>query len=87
MSDQLHFEGDPATDSARRHLQRVLAPEQPRKNWLLALAAGGTAWGVWRVVRAMRASSPEPQGETARAGQGRGASSPSDVRAEGFDVS
>ena len=36
MNDSVHFDGDPATDSARRHMERVL--KAPR---------GGVAWRLW----------------------------------------
>jgi len=56
MSDQIYFEGDPATDSARRHLQRVLQEAPRRRPWLVALVAGGAAWGIWRVFGSIRAA-------------------------------
>ena len=42
--DDLHFEGDPAIDSTRRRLERVMK-EEPRSEWkwMAALAAGATA--------------------------------------------
>lgn len=45
----VYFEGDPATDSARRHMERVLKGEQPRR-WPLLLAAlgSGAVWFLWR---------------------------------------
>ena len=55
MSDQLYFEGDPATDSTRRHLQRVLGSSQPRRWGMALVLAGGGAWGFWRLFRAVRA--------------------------------
>ena len=50
MSDHIYFAGDPAQDSARRHLERVLTQPQPRR-WplLAAIFAGGTAFTLWRV--------------------------------------
>ena len=37
MSDGVYFDGDPATDSARRHMERVLKGEpSPRWPWLVA---------------------------------------------------
>jgi hypothetical protein len=63
MSDQIYFSGDPAQDSARRHLERVLSQPQ-RKRWpfLAALFAGGTAFTVWRVRqhRRKKAGGEEP---------------------------
>jgi hypothetical protein len=46
MNDSVHFEGDPATDSARRHMERVLKSTEPARRWPWALAALGSA-GVW----------------------------------------
>jgi hypothetical protein len=67
MTDQLYFEGDPATDSTRRHLQRVLGSSQPRR-WVVALAlAGGGAWGFWRLRRAVRSTGSADQGRTTAA--------------------
>ena len=50
----LHFDGDPQTDSARRHMERVLKqPDVPRRRWpwILGLLAGGGSWIAWRVWR------------------------------------
>lgn len=49
MSDDLYFDGDPATDSARRHLERVLKePERPRRwPWVVATMAAAAAWYFW----------------------------------------
>lgn len=50
-----YFEGDPATDSTRRRLERVLREEsRPRWPWLAALAAGGTAYLWWQVRKRRR---------------------------------
>ena len=50
MSDRIYFSGDPAQDSARRHLERVLAqPQQKRWPLMAALFAGGTAFTLWRM--------------------------------------
>jgi hypothetical protein len=55
MSDQIYFSGDPSTDSARRHLERVLSGEQRQRwGWVAAAMAGATAWSLWRVRRARR---------------------------------
>jgi hypothetical protein len=53
MPDDLYFDGDPAEDSRRRHLERVLKGEPLRRKWpwILALAAGGGAWALWRATR------------------------------------
>ena len=48
MSDEIHFAGDPATESAQRHLERVLK-SQPRRRWPWGsgdVPAGGTAFRV-----------------------------------------
>jgi hypothetical protein len=62
QSSDVHFAGDPATDSVRRHLERVLAGGPRPKTWLMTLAAGGAVWGVWRLVRSMRSPAPERGG-------------------------
>jgi hypothetical protein len=49
MSDDLWFDGDPATDSARRHMERVLKGEPARK-WPWVVAALGSA-AVWMLYR------------------------------------
>jgi hypothetical protein len=56
MSDDLYFDGDPATDSARRHLERVLKePERPRRwPWAVATAMAIAAWYFWPRGRADR---------------------------------
>lgn len=59
QSSDVHFAGDPETDSVRRHLERVLAGAPSRKTWLMTLAAGGAAWGLWRLVRSRRSAAPE----------------------------
>ncbi len=53
MDDNLHFDGDPAVDSPRRHLERVLKGEPPRRRWpwIVAAIAGGGAWAMWRVLQ------------------------------------
>jgi hypothetical protein len=54
MGEGLHFDGDPATDSARRHMERVLnAPETPRRwPWVVAALGSGSIWLLWRLGRA-----------------------------------
>ncbi len=53
--DDLHFEGDPATDSTRRRLERLMKEEsRPRWHWVAALAAGGTAFLFWQARRRRR---------------------------------
>ena len=50
MADDLYFDGDPAEDSARRHLERVIKGGPPRRRWpwVMAILAGG-AWTAWRM--------------------------------------
>jgi hypothetical protein len=57
MSDDLYFDGDPATDSARRHLERVLKePERPRRwPWVIGTAMAVAAWYFWPRGRTERA--------------------------------
>ena len=49
MND-VYFEGDPATDSARRRLERLLKSEEPPRRWpwLLAAFGSGGLWMLWR---------------------------------------
>lgn len=53
MDDMVHFDGDPATDSARRRLERVLKSEEPPRRWpwILAALGGGSVWLLWRLGR------------------------------------
>lgn len=56
--DDLHFDGDPATDSTRRRLERVLKGEpRPRWHWM-ALAAGSTALFFWQLRRRRNRNGP-----------------------------
>jgi len=50
--ESVYFEGDPATESSRRHMERVLRGEPgPRKwPWLLAAVAGGGLFALWRAA-------------------------------------
>ena len=54
MNEGLHFDGDPATESARRHMERVLKnPETPsRWPWVVAALGSGSVWLLWRLGRA-----------------------------------
>jgi hypothetical protein len=67
MNDSVHFDGDPATDSARRHMERVLkSPERaPRWPWVLAALGSGGVWMLWRwgraAARTEKASPNEPE--------------------------
>lgn len=62
--DSVYFDGDPATDSARRHMERVLkTPDTGRRwPWVLAALGSGGVWLLWRSGRAaarMRDGSPD----------------------------
>jgi hypothetical protein len=67
--DRLYFDGDPATDSARRHMERVLKAPEPahRWPWVLAALGGGAVWLIWRWGRAAPRSTDafgnEPKGD------------------------
>ena len=64
--DDLHFEGDPATDSTRRRLERIMKDEsRPRWPWVAALAAGGTAFLFWQVRKRRRAGNGREESQTA----------------------
>jgi hypothetical protein len=58
MNDSVYFEGDPDTDSTRRHMERVLKGTPPPRRWPWVLAALGTG-GVWLLWRLGRASARE----------------------------
>ena len=51
MTDDLYFDGDPAEDSNRRRLERVIKGGPPRRRWpwVMAILAGG-AWTAWRMT-------------------------------------
>ena len=57
----LHFDGDPQTDSARRHMERVLtnAPRRRRWPWVVGLLAGGGSWTIWRAWQKSQAGRAE----------------------------
>jgi len=66
MAEDLYFEGDPGTESTRRHMERVLRGEPQRRwPWLLGMLAGGTAFAFWRVRRARRIEGAANGGPTA----------------------
>jgi hypothetical protein len=49
--ESVYFDGDPAIDSSRRHLERVLKGEPaPKWPWLLAAVAGGGLFALWRAA-------------------------------------
>lgn len=62
MSDGVHFDGDPATDSARRHMERVLKGEPTRRwPWIAAALGSGAVWMLWRAGQTA-AGRREPNG-------------------------
>jgi hypothetical protein len=66
MSDDLYFDGDPAVDSRRRHMERVLKGTPRRKwPWIVACVAGGGAWAAWRLLKPL--VPPGQAGEEPRA--------------------
>ena len=68
MADELHFDGDPAEASRRRHLERVIKGEPRRRwPWVMALLAG-SAWTAWRMTQ----PKSEPQRNEDRAADRRG---------------
>ena len=51
----LYFDGDPAVDSSRRHMERVLKGEsRSRWPWLAAAIGGGGLWALWRMAEQLR---------------------------------
>ena len=67
--DDVYFAGDPATDSTRRQLERVLKEEpRPRWPWMAALAAGGAGLLFWQARRRRRNNGRQQQDE--RSGNG-----------------
>jgi hypothetical protein len=72
MDDEVYFDGDPATDSARRHMERVLKgePSPPRWPWVLGALGGGGLLLMWRLGRAARAraegTASTPQSDSGR---------------------
>lgn len=77
MSENYYFDGDPSTDSARRHLERVLkdSPQRRRKwPWVIAAIAGAGAWYFWpRGPRGTRT----PDHEEHEGHEGNGTTTPS----------
>jgi hypothetical protein len=65
MSESFHFEGDPATESARRHLERVLnEPAQRQRRWpaIAGMLTGLAAWYFWPRQRESRRPGESPSG-------------------------
>lgn len=57
----VYFDGDPATDSARRHMERVLKGEPKRRwPWLAAALGGGAVWMLWRMGSSAAAARNQP---------------------------
>ena len=75
MNDSVHFDGDPETDSARRHMERVLkSPDSPRRwPWVLAALGSGGVWALWRSGRAA-ARTRDASANEAKAGDREGRS-------------
>jgi hypothetical protein len=60
MTDSVYFDGDPETDSSRRHMERVLRGESGRKwPWLLAAVAGGGLFALWRTAAQAQSTDPK----------------------------
>jgi hypothetical protein len=65
MTDNVYFDGDPATDSTRRRMERVLQGEEPPRRWpwLLAALGSGAVWLLFQTGRdsaRRRQTSPNP---------------------------
>ncbi len=63
MGDEVYFDGDPATDSTRRRLERILKDEQPRRRWpwIIAGLTAAAAWYLWPRRPAERAAQSAQQ--------------------------
>lgn len=65
MNGGVYFDGDPATDSARRHMERVLKGEPKRRwPWVLAALGSGAVWTLYRLGRTAAANRDAPGGGT-----------------------
>ena len=63
----MYFDGDPATDSARRHMERVLKGEPKRRwPWVLAALGSGAVWTLYRLGRIAAANRDAPTSQAAR---------------------
>ncbi|NUR54239.1 MAG: hypothetical protein HOQ29_07325 [Acidobacteria bacterium] len=51
--DYVYFDGDPATDSTRRRMERVLQGQEPQRRWpwLLAALGSGAVWLLFQTGR------------------------------------
>jgi len=72
MGDDLYFDGDPANDSARRHLERVLKEPERHRRWPWVVGAvAAAAWYFWprgRTEKTQASDSPKARAEP-RAGR------------------
>lgn len=50
LESSVHFDGDPAVDSRRRHLERLLEGRPRKRWWIAAIFAGAGAWALWRLT-------------------------------------
>jgi len=59
VDDEFYFDGDPATESTRRHMERVLTDPKPRRRWPWVAAAmtGMALLGVWQFRKRTRPNS------------------------------
>ena len=64
----IYFEGDPATDSARRHMERVLKGQEKPRRWPLLLGALGTGavWLLWSSGRDAARTREPSEGKSGR---------------------
>ena len=61
MNGGVYFDGDPATDSARRHMERVLKGEPTRRwPWVLAALGSGALWTLYRLGKNAAANRQPP---------------------------
>lgn len=62
MKDEtVYFDGDPATESSRRHMERVLRGDAPPKwPWLLAAVASGGLFALWRTASQAQPAKRQP---------------------------
>ncbi len=65
--DDIYFDGDPAVDSTRRQMERLMKGQQPRRwPWVVAaIAGGGAAFVLWRHRARRTRSAHDAEGEPA----------------------
>jgi hypothetical protein len=70
MNGNVYFDGDPGTDSTRRHMERVLkSPDSGRRwPWVLAALGSGAVWLLWNSGRASARAKNSPEAEPKRSG-------------------